>query len=83
MMSRNFFDHTNPDGLAPYDRMRAAGYKGSSYGENIAKGQRTCEEVMQGWMDSPGHRANILNPSFATIGIGIAGDCWVQDFGGR
>ncbi|MFF4800914.1 sigma-70 family RNA polymerase sigma factor [Streptomyces sp. NPDC001351] len=87
MAARNFFDHTNPDGLDPGQRITAAGYKWSTYGENIAQGQQTPEAVMESWMNSPGHRANILNCSFKDIGVGVhngsGGPWWTQDFGAR
>ncbi|WP_202125205.1 CAP domain-containing protein [Actinomadura physcomitrii] len=84
MHARNFFDHTNPDGKDPGDRITAAGYRWSSYGENIAKGQATPASVMQAWMNSSGHRANILNCGFKEIGVGVVlsgGPYWTQDFG--
>jgi len=87
MAARNFFDHTNPDGADPGQRITAAGYKWSTYGENIAQGQQTPEAVMESWMNSPGHRANILNCSFKDIGVGVhngsGGPWWTQDFGAR
>ncbi|WMX48310.1 sigma-70 family RNA polymerase sigma factor [Streptomyces roseicoloratus] len=86
MAARDFFDHTNPDGADPGDRVTAAGYRWSTYGENIAMGQRTPADVMEAWMNSPGHRANILNCSFKEIGIGIhtaGGPYWTQVFGAR
>ncbi|MFI8824680.1 sigma-70 family RNA polymerase sigma factor [Streptomyces sp. NPDC053431] len=86
MAARDFFDHTNPDGDGPGERVTAAGYRWSTYGENIAKGQRTPAEVMESWMNSPGHRANILNCDFREIGIGIhtaGGPYWTQVFGAR
>ncbi|MEV7414484.1 sigma-70 family RNA polymerase sigma factor [Streptomyces sp. NPDC089919] len=86
MAARNFFDHTNPDGKNPGDRITAAGYRWSTYGENIAMGQRTAADVMDAWMNSSGHRANILNCSFKEIGIGIhsgGGPYWTQVFGAR
>ncbi|MFJ9810364.1 sigma-70 family RNA polymerase sigma factor [Streptomyces sp. NPDC101158] len=86
MAARDFFDHTNPDGDGPGERVTAAGYRWSTYGENIAKGQRTPAEVMDSWMNSPGHRANILNCAFREIGIGIhtaGGPYWTQVFGAR
>ncbi|WP_406065232.1 CAP domain-containing protein [Streptomyces sp. NBC_01077] len=86
MAARDFFDHTNPDGASPGDRVTAAGYPWSTYGENIAMGQSTPEQVMESWMNSPGHRANILNCSFKEIGIGIhseGGPYWTQVFGAR
>lgn len=82
------FEHVSKDGISPFDRMDAAGYEYKSAGENIAWGQESPEEVMQDWMDSPGHRENILRDNFEELGIGIA--CkeehrcyWVQEFGGR
>ncbi|MEU2714255.1 sigma-70 family RNA polymerase sigma factor [Streptomyces sp. NPDC007205] len=87
MAARHFFDHTNPDGADPGQRITAAGYRWSTYGENIAQGQQTAAAVMDSWMNSPGHRANILNCSFKDIGVGVhkgtGGPWWTQDFGAR
>lgn len=87
MDARDFFDHTNPDGADPGRRVTATGYKWSTYGENIAQGQQTPEAVMDSWMNSPGHRANILNCSFKDIGVGIhkasGGPWWTQVFGAK
>ncbi|WP_435971982.1 CAP domain-containing protein [Streptomyces sp. Qhu_M48] len=86
MAARDFFDHTNPDGAGPGERVTAAGYPWSTYGENIAMGQSTPEQVMDSWMNSPGHRANILNCDFKEIGVGIhssGGPYWTQVFGAR
>ncbi|ROQ35188.1 RNA polymerase sigma factor (sigma-70 family) [Streptomyces sp. PanSC19] len=86
MAARDFFDHTDPDGDGPGERITAAGYAWSSYGENIAKGQTTAAEVMDSWMHSPGHRANILNCGFKEIGVGLhtsGGPYWTQAFGSR
>ncbi|MFF3203724.1 sigma-70 family RNA polymerase sigma factor [Streptomyces sp. NPDC002962] len=87
MAARDFFDHTNPDGADPGRRITAAGYRWSTYGENIAKGQQTASSVMTSWMNSEGHRANILNCSFKNIGIGIhdgaGGPWWTQNFGAK
>ncbi|MFG2776109.1 CAP domain-containing protein [Streptomyces sp. NPDC048350] len=86
MAARDYFDHTNPDGAGPGERVTAAGYPWSTYGENIAMGQSTPEQVMEGWMNSPGHRANILNCDFKEIGIGVhseGGPYWTQVFGAR
>ncbi|GHH86842.1 CAP domain-containing protein [Streptomyces capitiformicae] len=84
MALRAFFDHTNPDGLDPWDRAAALGITGLG-GENIARGQATAEAVMEAWMNSPGHRANILNCDFKTLGVGVhmadGGPWWTQDFG--
>jgi uncharacterized protein YkwD len=75
--------HTGSDGSSPGDRITGAGYAWSAYGENVAYGYATPEDVMAGWMASPGHRANILNCSFKEIGVGYAqqGNYWTQDFG--
>lgn len=83
MLQNNYFDHTSRDGLSPMQRMQSAGYNGTSYGENIAEGQQSPEKVMNDWMNSPEHRQNILSPNYGEIGIGIAGNVWTQDFGGR
>ncbi|WP_371525931.1 sigma-70 family RNA polymerase sigma factor [Streptomyces sp. NBC_01283] len=87
MAERDFFDHTNPDGEDPGDRVTAAGYKWTTYGENIAAGQRSPSAVMDSWMNSSGHRANILNCSFKEIGVGYrqgsGGPWWTQNFGAR
>ncbi|MHC6625012.1 sigma-70 family RNA polymerase sigma factor [Streptomyces globosus] len=87
MASRNFFSHTAPDGSDPGERTTAAGYRWATYGENIARGQSTAESVMNSWMNSDGHRANILNCSFKDIGVGLhqgpGGPWWTQNFGAR
>ncbi|MGP3981138.1 CAP domain-containing protein [Streptomyces sp. KR80] len=84
MARRGFFDHTDPDGANPWDRAEALDIDGLG-GENIARGQQDAEAVMEAWMDSPGHRANILNCEYRTIGIGAhlgdGGPWWTQDFG--
>ncbi|MFI9253907.1 CAP domain-containing protein [Streptomyces sp. NPDC053069] len=83
MAAHQNMSHTGSDGSAPGDRITAAGYDWSAYGENVAYGYSTADEVMAGWMSSPGHRANILNCSFQQIGVGLAqpGSYWTQDFG--
>ncbi|MET8829269.1 CAP domain-containing protein [Streptomyces sp. NPDC004610] len=86
MVARDFYSHTAPDGSKPWDRAAAAGSRHRSIGENIACGQRSASEVVTGWMNSPGHRANILKPDFTHIGIGFAGGgrsgtYWTQLFG--
>ncbi|MEV3922907.1 CAP domain-containing protein [Actinomadura coerulea] len=86
MAVRRFYSHTSPEGTQPWDRARAAGSTHLGIGENIACGQRSPAEVVQGWMDSPGHRANILKPDFTHIGVGFqgggtAGTYWTQLFG--
>ncbi|MDT0482073.1 MULTISPECIES: CAP domain-containing protein [Streptomyces] len=86
MAVRAFYSHTSPEGTQPWDRAAAAGSTRRSIGENIACGQRSAAEVVEGWMNSPGHRANILKPGFTHIGIGFAGGgpagtYWTQLFG--
>ncbi|MDM5248306.1 MULTISPECIES: CAP domain-containing protein [unclassified Lysinibacillus] len=82
MQSKNYFSHTSPTFGSPFDRMKALGISYKSAGENIAQGQRTPQEVVQAWMDSPGHRANILNEKFTHIGVGYvkSGNYWTQQF---
>lgn len=87
MAAKGYFDHNSPDGRDPGDRITAAGYRWTTYGENIARGQQTPESVMEGWMNSPGHRDNILNCAFKEIGVGVhdasGGPWWTQAFGAR
>ncbi|MGV9282074.1 CAP domain-containing protein [Streptomyces sp. NPDC003730] len=84
MATQGFFDHTDPSGATPWDRAAAAGISGLG-GENIARGQADAQAVMDAWMASPGHRANILNCDFRTLGVGVhfgaGGPWWTQDFG--
>jgi uncharacterized protein YkwD len=72
MVARNFFDHINPECEDPGVRLTRAGIGWSTYGENIAQGQTTAAQVMTAWMNSPGHRANILNPAFTRLGVGAS-----------
>ena len=84
MRDRDYFDHTNPDNLDPFDRAEAAGQT-NARAENIAAGQDNPAAVMTAWMNSSGHRANILNCELRTLGVGIAegagGPWWTQLFG--
>jgi len=82
MAKEGFFSHTSPDGGTPWQRIAAAGYTGRTLGENIARGFSSAEAVMRAWMGSSGHAANVLNPAFTHIGVGISGTVWVVDFGG-
>ncbi|MGX5183536.1 CAP domain-containing protein [Streptomyces avermitilis] len=87
MVTRAFYSHTCPDGGEPWHRAAAAGSTRRTIGENIACGQRSAAEVVRGWMNSPGHRANILKPGFTHLGTGFAGGgtagtYWTQLFGG-
>ncbi|GGJ29748.1 CAP domain-containing protein [Streptomyces brasiliensis] len=86
MVTRDFYSHTSPEGSQPWDRAAAARSRRRTIGENIACGQRSPAEVVKGWMNSPGHRANILKRDFTHIGIGFAGGgragtYWTQLFG--
>lgn len=80
MYNNNYFDHQSPTYGSPFDMMRSNGITYNTAGENIAKGQRGPTEVMNAWMNSPGHRANILNRSFTQIGIAYYKSEWVQEF---
>ncbi|MDL4821639.1 CAP domain-containing protein [Actinomadura opuntiae] len=84
MAAHDYFDHDSPNGDSPWARMREAGYAGPG-AENIARGYATAAAVVEGWMTSPGHRANILNCGLRAIGVGMAagpdGPLWTQDFG--
>ncbi|MFJ7936849.1 CAP domain-containing protein [Sporosarcina sp. NPDC096371] len=82
MASKNYFSHTSPTYGSPFDQMKANGVTYKAAAENIAMGQRTAEEVVKGWMESPGHRQNILTSSYTHIGIGYDknGNYWTQQF---
>ncbi|MDX2560836.1 CAP domain-containing protein [Streptomyces sp. TX20-6-3] len=87
MSARDYYEHDNPEGRDAGDRMTGAGYTWSTWGENIHRGPKTPVRAMEDWMDSPGHRANILNCAFKDIGVGVTltanGPWWVQNFGAR
>jgi len=85
MAEHGYFDHEDLHGLTPAERVRAVGYRESLVGENIAYGPATVEEVVQGWLASPGHCQNIMDPRFAEMGLAYApgqkgrqGLYWVQ-----
>jgi len=84
MAEKNYFEHVDPAGQSPADRVRAVGYSEKLVGENIAYGPKSVDEVVQGWLDSPGHCENIMDPRFVEMGIGLApghvkrGLYWVQ-----
>ncbi len=91
MLARSYFAHRSPDGTSVRERAPAAGYDWSAIGENLAEGQRTLDQAVDGWMASPGHRENILDHRFTESGVGLAlgrdprnGEyriLWVQTFG--
>jgi uncharacterized YkwD family protein/spore coat assembly protein SafA len=82
MQAKNYFSHTSPTYGSPFNMLKHFGVKYRSAGENIAKGQRTPQEVMNSWMNSSGHRANILNGGYTHIGVGYnaQGHIWTQMF---
>jgi uncharacterized protein YkwD len=88
MATNNYFEHTSLDGRSPFQRMTDAGYRYSTAAENIGAGYSTPAAVVEGWMNSSGHRANILNCSLRQIGVGCATSTsskyrtyWTQAFG--
>lgn len=83
MRANHYFSHTSPTYGSPFDMMSSFGITYRAAGENIAMGQRSPEEVMTAWMNSPGHRANILNKDFNYIGVGFDNNYWVQEFIGK
>lgn len=75
MLARDYLSHVNPEGKNPGDRIAAAGIAVTAWGENIAMAQGLAdpvEDIVQGWMDSPGHRENILRPGWTHTGVGVA-----------
>lgn len=85
MINKNYFDHNSPTYGSPFTMMQNFGLKFSAAGENIAYGQRTPQEVVTAWMNSPGHRANILSTAYTQIGVGAAKKAngtlyWTQHF---
>ncbi len=82
MKDNKYFSHTSPVYGSPFDMIKNFGISYRSAGENIAKGQKTPQAVVDAWMNSSGHRANILNPSYTKIGVGYVadGNYWTQMF---
>ena len=88
MIEKGYFDHTSPTYGSPFDMMKKFNISYNTAGENIAMGQKTPSEVMNSWMNSSGHRANILNSTYTELGVGIQKDSngtiyWTQLFLGR
>ncbi|MGG1699201.1 CAP domain-containing protein [Bacillus zhangzhouensis] len=85
MKDKNYFSHTSPTYGSPFDQMKKFGITYKTAGENIAQGQRSPQEVVTAWMNSEGHRANILNKNYTHIGVGYvkAGNYWTQQFIGK
>lgn len=85
MADKNYFSHQSPTYGSPFDMLKQFGVSYSYAGENIAAGQKTAEEVMDSWMNSSGHKANILNKNYTQLGVGFYrggeyGTKWVQLF---
>ncbi|RPF53395.1 putative YkwD family protein [Aquisalibacillus elongatus] len=80
MYNNNYFSHTSPTYGSPFDMMKQFGISYRTAGENIAKGQPSASAVVQDWMNSSGHRRNILSPDFNRIGVGYYQGYWVQMF---
>lgn len=72
MFDKHYFDHVSPDGVQPFVWAERRGYRYRAIGENLAVGLRDAERVVDGWMNSPGHRKNILGRSFTEIGLAVA-----------
>jgi uncharacterized YkwD family protein len=85
MKDKGYFDHNSPTYGSPFDMMKQFGITYKTAGENIAMGQKTPEEVVNAWMNSEGHRENIMNPNFTHIGVGYVkdGNYWTQQFIGK
>lgn len=88
MGSNNFHDHMSSNGQSMSDRINATGYEYMRIAENIAAGQNSVDAVMQGWINSPGHCANIMNPKLTEVGAATVyyentdyGRYWTQNFG--
>jgi uncharacterized protein YkwD len=83
MQKKKYFSHVSPDGRKAGKRIQTQGYNWRAYGENIAHGYRSEKQVVEGWLSSPGHCRNIMNPAFKEMGIGRSGTYWTQTFGSR
>ena len=83
MKNKGYFSHQSPTYGSPFDMMKQFGITYKTAGENIAKGQKTPEEVMKAWMNSDGHRKNIMSANFTHIGVGYVDGHWTQMFIGK
>ncbi|WP_018751316.1 CAP domain-containing protein [Paenibacillus sanguinis] len=83
MYNNRYFNHISPKYGSPFEMMDAFGISYKYAGENLGKGQRSAEEVVKDWMNSPGHQKNILNPDFKLIGVGYYNGHWAQEFIGK
>lgn len=80
MSERGFYQHRNPEGLDPRERMEAVGYVAGPWAENILQGPQSAQEAMDALMASPGHCANIMSPELTVVGVGFFGEFWTQNF---
>jgi len=83
MFQNKYFSHTGSDGSGSGERITQAGYAWRYYGENIGAGYKTEQEVVKGWLNSPGHCRNIMNGNYREMGVARVGDYWTQEFGSR
>ena len=83
MFANNYFSHKAQDGTNAGSRIDAAGYHWRTYGENIAMGYRNEQEVIAGWVSSPGHCKNMMNRAFKEMGVAKEGSYWTQEFGAK
>lgn len=83
MNDKNFFSHVGSDGSGSGERISRAGYNWSYYGENIAFGQMSEKEVIDGWLSSPGHCRNIMDKNYKEMGVARVNNYWTQEFGSR
>ena len=82
MFENGYFAHVGPDGKAPFEWIHERGYRYRAAGENLAVGYRTSQSIVAGWMNSPGHRANILGRHFDEVGIAIGNGAPLRGYGG-
>lgn len=83
MNANRYFNHISPAGKGPGDRIEEAGYRWKAYGENIGLGYRSEQEVVEGWLQSPGHCRNIMSKDYREMGVGRSGNYWTQTFGAK
>jgi uncharacterized protein YkwD len=82
MFGKHYFSHVSPDGIQPWSWVEQHGYDYREFGENLALGYPSADSVVDGWMHSPGHRANVLNRNFDEVGVAIAPDSPTRGFSG-
>lgn len=83
MFQNNYFSHTAPDGSNAGVRIEKAGYAWKAYGENIAYGHKNEQDVVKGWLQSPGHCKNIMSRYYKEMGVARTGSYWAQEFGAK